>query len=344
MDGYEDYGNYGDTDRSPYGSDQSIRLTSREDLRRQADARDDTAYAGSDMRRERSHDGGTHDPHARHRSSERGRTRPARRRRGIPVPAAVVAVVLCAGLAALVTFFVMRPQVADAQKQARDANNQVTQLTVENKQLQEQLTLAQQQADAAKTSASQSGSSSSANSSTAPQTGSASQMQPSGAGQGVESPWIKDGKFSTGDATLDNEVKEFCDGKVNTSMALEDAALEVYKGVAWADYVERAEAQHPSGADWRLRFARQFYENNCSGNCYEFAPFLAYCLRYLGYSDAIAEGCLIEQQSGNWGDHGIVFVTNTDGRKCLCDTARGTNGWMLDADSYNLTIQDFENA
>lgn len=162
--------------------------------------------------------------------------------------------------------------------------------------------------------------------------------------KGVKSPWTQSGTFTTGDSTLDEEVKEFCDGIATTDMDIDTAALEVYKGVSWSTYVERDEAQHPSGKDWRIEFARQYYENGCSGNCYEFAPFLGYCLQYLGFEDAHGEAVLIELKSGGWGDHGLVFVTNTDGRSCLCDTSLGTNGWMLDETSYNYQIQDLENA
>ena len=326
MDGYGS--GYESGERPQRGTEQSIRLTGRDDVRRQMGAR--TAVAPEAHARHAAPSSGDARVAAPRHDGRRPRGR-APRRRGVPVLAALVVCLLGVVVSALVTYFVMKPRVAEAQKQAKEANNQVTQLTVENKQLQEQLSVAQQKAETAAASPTTTGSATSAPATTA-------------STEGVDSPWITNGKFSTGDATLDAEVKQFCDGIVDTSMPLDTALLEVYKGVAWADYVERAEAQHPSGADWRIRFARQFYENDCSGNCYEFAPFLAYCLRYMGLSDAIAEGCLIEQQSGGWGDHGIVFVTNTDGRKCLCDTARGTNGWMLDATSYNLTIQDFENA
>mgnify|MGYP006872998923 CR=1 FL=1 len=161
---------------------------------------------------------------------------------------------------------------------------------------------------------------------------------------GVKSPWTESGTYTSGDATLDEEVKEFCDGIATTDMDIDTALLEVYKGIAWSDYVERDDAQHPSGKDWRLEYARQYYEHDCSGNCYEFASFLGYCLQYMGLSDAHAEGVLVELESGGWGDHGIVYVTNTDGTPSICDTARGTNGWMLKESAYNVQMQDFEDA
>lgn len=164
------------------------------------------------------------------------------------------------------------------------------------------------------------------------------------AGNGVKDPWLKSGVFSSGDETLDEEVKTFCDGIANTDMDLATAALEVYKGVAWSEYVERDDAQHPAGPDWRIEYARKYYEHDCSGNCYEFASFLSFCLQYLGYTDAHAEGVLIEKQSGDWGDHGLVFVTNLDGTPSLCDTSKGTDGWMLKDTVYNIQMQDFESA
>ncbi len=161
---------------------------------------------------------------------------------------------------------------------------------------------------------------------------------------GVKSPWTDSGTFATGDASLDEDVKEFCDGIATTDMDNETALLEVYKGVAWSEYVERDDAQHPSGKDWRIEYAHKYYDHDCSGNCYEFAAFLSYCLQYMGLEDAHAEGIVLELQSGGWGDHGIVLVTNTDGEACLCDTSLGTNGWMLPETAYNMQIQDFENA
>ncbi len=161
---------------------------------------------------------------------------------------------------------------------------------------------------------------------------------------GVESPWTDSGTFTTGDASLDEDVKKFCDERATTDMDIDTALTEVYTGVAWSEYVERDDAQHPSGKDWRIEYAHKYYDHDCSGNCYEFAAFLSYCLQYMGLEDAHAEGILLELQSGGWGDHGIVFVTNTEGEACLCDTSLGLKGWMLPETSYNLEIQDFENA
>ena len=143
-------------------------------------------------------------------------------------------------------------------------------------------------------------------------------------------------------AMLDDEVKRFCDDNSMGVDDREDAALEVYKALAWAEYVERDNAQEPAGPEWRNTYAHQYFENGNSGNCYEFAAALMYCLRYMGYEDAVAEAILIELQSGSWGDHGIVFVTDADGSPRMCDTARGVDGWMIDVDAYNYTVEDVE--
>ncbi len=162
--------------------------------------------------------------------------------------------------------------------------------------------------------------------------------------EGVEDPWVESGTFTTGDSELDSEVKAFCDSIATEDMDFDTAVQNVYTGIAWSEYVERDDAQHPSGKDWRIKFARMYYENSCSGNCYEFAAFLSYCLQYMGYSDAHAEGVAIEFESGSWGDHGIVFLTDKSGSKCICDTARGLDGYMIPENSYNMEIQDFESA
>lgn len=208
----------------------------------------------------------------------------------------------------------MQPAINEAQQEAEDAQRELSDVTRELNLLKEE----------ARTKAGSKDSSATASK------------------EGVESPWTSTGRFTSGDSTLDTEVKEFCDKNGPSTMSRDEAALSIYKAIAWADYVERDNAQHPSGSDWRITYARQYYENDCSGNCYEFAAFLMYCLRYMGYDDAMAEGIEIELQSGNWGDHGIVFLTDNDGNDVLCDTARGTDAYMVSTDIYNYRIVDFE--
>ncbi|MDO4796853.1 MAG: hypothetical protein Q4A01_02410 [Coriobacteriales bacterium] len=261
---------------------------------------------------------------ARH-ASPPSQQRQRAKKPGVRVPLAlfVVALVLCVVGSVLITRAIMIGEVREARSEATAAQNKVTSLANE---------LEQERKNAKATSA------------TGTTTTEADGKKDTATGEGVESPWITDGKFSSGDATLDEEVKAYVDGIVDSSMDVDSAAFEMYKSIAWSNYVERDSAQKPSGKDWRTQFARQYYENDCSGNCYEFSAFLSYCLRYMGYADAKAEGAEIELQSGNWGDHAIVYVTNKDGSSCICDTARGTNAWMIPSTSYNLKIVDFENA
>lgn len=245
-----------------------------------------------------------------------------RQRRPFVIPIAYVLVLLIVGVgvSVLVTRAFMTPRIEEATAQAEEAQEQVKTLT---KRLETTIREAAENEASLKEELEKAG-------------------KKTDSKDGTKSPWISEGGLSSGDETLDNEVKAFCDARTDSSMSQDAAALEVYKGVAWSEYVERDNAQHPSGPNWRIEYARQYYENDCTGNCYEFAAFLSYCLQYLGYSDARAEGVGIQLESGMLGDHGLVFVTNTDGSACLCDTARGTDGWMIPADSYNMEIMNFE--
>lgn len=257
--------------------------------------------------------------------------RPAGAGASIPLIPAVVVLLVCIAASVFITrTIVLRTEGADAGTQAAASSTQTTSsqgsatgTTASSGDATATTTDATVSSDAATTSSS-----------------GTFKAQP---GNGVKSPWTTSGTFTSGDATLDEEVKDFCDGIATSDMGQDTAALEVYKGISWSLYVERDDAQNPSGKDWRIEYARKYYEHDNSGNCYEFAAFLGYCLQYLGFDDAIGEAVIVQLQSGDWGDHGLVFVTNTDGSKCLCDTSLGTNGWMLPISTYNYEIKDFEN-
>lgn len=269
--------------------------------------------------------------HARRAAPAQGGKRPASQhakpvqQQGLRVPIAVVAVLVVVSIVAsvLITRGIMISQVKTAQSEAAAAQNKATSLADELEKERKKTTTGTTTTD---------GQAQGQTTTATPAT------------TGVKSPWLDGTTWTSGDSALDEDVKGFCDDKANTTMAFEDAAMEVYKGIAWSDYVERDTAQHPSGKDWRLQYAKQYYDNGCSGNCYEFSAFLSYCMQYMGYPDAKVEGAEIELQSGNWGDHALVFLTNTDGSKCLLDTARGVDGWMLPETAYNMKIVDFENA
>lgn len=158
-------------------------------------------------------------------------------------------------------------------------------------------------------------------------------------GVGVEDPWVEGGRFSTGDADLDQIVKGFCDDNSKEGLSAEDNAFNVYCYAMWTEFIERDDNQHPTGPNWDITYAKQIMTED-GGNCYEQVAIGEYILKYFGYYDAQAEPCYILRQSGEYGDHGLLYVTNKDGRKCLCDPAFGANGWMLDADIYTVKVVD----
>ena len=157
--------------------------------------------------------------------------------------------------------------------------------------------------------------------------------------QGVEDPWVPSGRWSSGDPVLDGYVKEFCDGQVKEGLDFSDNAYNMYLSISWSNYVERDDNQNPQGQQWAYQNARSYWEMG-GGNCFEFSAFLSFCMQYFGYADAHAEPLVILFQSGNWGDHCIVFVTNKDGSQCLLDTARGSNGWMVPANAYTYEVNN----
>lgn len=274
------------------------------------------------------------------RYADKGSKKQTPQRRGVPLVAVLIIVVVCVAATFIITRSVYVPRIEEAERQTTQAKRQVTTLTQQLSKISDdsQDSSSSDSDVDSDTSSSSTSSSSSSDSSSKPKTGTAK------ASSGVEDPWTTSGTYTSGDSVLDGEVKAFVDSVVDSSMNKDAAALEMYKAIAWSDYVERETAQHPSGKNWRTQYARMYYENGCSGNCYEFASFLSFCLQYMGFEDATAQGVEIELQGGSWGDHGIVYVTNTDGTACLCDTARGTNGWMLPQGSYNVHMVDFENA
>lgn len=221
---------------------------------------------------------------------------------GLVPPLALLLVGVALAVAAVLA--VMNPRLASARKEAQAAQARSEQLSREVSELNDQIALFSD--------------------------------------VGVESPWTASGKFTSGDDTLDQEVKVFCDANSGSATTKEEAAFSVYMAIVGSDYVERDNAQEPGGDGWRAKYARQYFETDDSGNCYEFACAIMYCLRYLGYPDAKAEYVVVELQSGAWGEHGLCFVTNTDGQACFIDSSRGTNGWMLGTDAYNYQIRDVE--
>ena len=183
--------------------------------------------------------------------------------------------------------------------------------------------------------------SSQAASSEASEASSASAAAAAVAAVGVESPWTDDGRFSTGDSALDSYVKKLCDEHTTQGDTFDKAAYATNIYVTQTDYVERENNQSPWGETWDVEYAKQYFEQGNSGNCYNFAAVTEYILKYFGYSDAEAQPCIVKLQSGDWGDHGLVFVTNkVDNSRCLVDDALGTEGWMLDINIYDYDVRN----
>ncbi len=189
-----------------------------------------------------------------------------------------------------------------------------------------------------------SGGASKASSSTAASASSeaaSSQASSTTAKQGVASPWTDDGTFSTGDSTLDAYIKDVCDKHSKDGATYDENAYDTYIFVSRTDYVERQNNQSPWGPTWDVEYAKQYFEEGDSGNCYNYAAVVEYVLKYFGYSDAEAEPCVVALESGAWGDHGLVFVTNKkDNKRCIIDSSLSANGWMLDGDSYQYDIRN----
>ena len=168
---------------------------------------------------------------------------------------------------------------------------------------------------------------------------------PSTAAIGVDDPWVPSGKFTTGDAVLDTMIKEYCDANSSPDKTAEENAYNVYLAISWSDDVERMDGedfanQHPRGPDWDTQYSKQFLWAN-GGNCYEFSAITGFALQYFGYADAHGEPCEVLRQSGDYGPHGLVLVTDKDGTSCICDNAMGSNGWMIPATKYTFYVEDF---
>lgn len=160
-----------------------------------------------------------------------------------------------------------------------------------------------------------------------------------GSETGVEDRWVDTGYFTTGDDELDRLVKEFCDEHSDPNLSAAENAKKVYEQAVWREYVEDGENQEPVGPNWDIEYAKQSFRKG-TGNCFEFAACDEFILKYFGYTDVYAEPCFVLMQSGGYGDHGLTFVTDFDGRKCLCDSSLGANGWLLDADNYTVKLMN----
>lgn len=162
---------------------------------------------------------------------------------------------------------------------------------------------------------------------------------------GVEDPWVKSGLFTMGDTQLDAQIKAFCDAlSMEGNTALQNAQL-VYDTIVWSAYEERTAEQKPAGRDWDVALLRHYFSTGNpelgeggSGDAYEFAAATCYCLRYFGFSDAMAVPVLKTDDNGNEVGSALVIVTDADGERCVCDPAMSGDGWMIGLDRYDTIV------
>ncbi|MBR3317753.1 MAG: hypothetical protein IKG21_08085 [Atopobiaceae bacterium] len=162
---------------------------------------------------------------------------------------------------------------------------------------------------------------------------------------GVEDPWISAGTFTVGSEELDAAIKSFCDQHTAAGATVEEAAEATFDAIVESTYVDMLDK--PSGPNWVHRAAQQYFSYLKSesktmpeGDYYEFAAVIALCLRYFGYSDAIAVPVLHGMDNGGQYGAALCLVTNRDGVASVCDPALATDGWMLKRSGYNILIDD----
>lgn len=166
---------------------------------------------------------------------------------------------------------------------------------------------------------------------------------------GVEDPWVASNRFSTGNKDLDVQVKEFCDALTVEGATAQENAQTVYNTIVWSEYEERAEGDKPSGSDWDIAAARHYFDGGTpsegkggTGDVYEFAAAVSFCLRYFGYSDALAIPVLRGTTSTGQTSSALVIVTDEFGQSCVCDPTLSGNGWMLERGLYDIVVEDIE--
>lgn len=167
---------------------------------------------------------------------------------------------------------------------------------------------------------------------------------------GLQDNWVSSAVFTTGNKDLDIQVKDFCDALTTEGMTASENAQEVFNTIVWSGYEERTEEEKPMGRDWATVSARHYFDTGNpaegiggTGDAYEFAAAISYCLRYFGYSDALAIPVLIGKSGAGQYGSALVVVTDEDGRSCVCDPTLSADGWMLDRSTYNtILVEDID--
>lgn len=160
---------------------------------------------------------------------------------------------------------------------------------------------------------------------------------------GVEDPWIEAGSFTVGDEELDAYIRDFCKECSPAGATADEAAQATFNVIVDSTYLYRIDK--PMGLDWVARSAKEYFTSDDGmgghqGDVYEYASVLALCLRYFGFSDAIAVPTVNTSGVGDADGSALCLVTNSDGTGCVCDPAVGTAGWMLPRTSYDILVDD----
>lgn len=183
-------------------------------------------------------------------------------------------------------------------------------------------------------------------------TQSAGAPQETGAAQaqsyvGVPDPWVMTGNFTIGDPELDAQIKEFCDAFSGEGTSSEVAAQTVYNNIVWGNYTPREAGQQPRGKDWSWVAARLYFDaarpeegEAGDGDYYEYAAALTCCLRYFGYTYVTALPVVSWDEWGNQTGSAICYVMDEAGVRYVCDPSQGTLGWMLDAATQDIVVDD----
>ncbi|MDO4797440.1 MAG: hypothetical protein Q4A01_05395 [Coriobacteriales bacterium] len=165
---------------------------------------------------------------------------------------------------------------------------------------------------------------------------------------GVEDRWVTSGYFTTGDKNLDAKVKQFCDALTVEGSNASSNALEVYNNIMWNySIVDRGEKAKPAGPNWDTACARDFFSRydaaaglGGEADYYELAAVVACCLRYFGYSDALAVPVVIDSGGESTVDAAYCLVTDENGAARICDPTMGAAGWMTDRYSHKFMVDD----
>lgn len=166
--------------------------------------------------------------------------------------------------------------------------------------------------------------------------------------QGVDDPWTTSKYFTTGDKNLDEKVKRFCDDLTEDGATASSNAQTVFNNLMW-NYSYSDQGQNkPAGPEWDIACARDFlnrYEaaGGLGGEAdyYELAAVTSFCLRYFGFTDALAVPVVLSASGSSDGyETAYCLVTSEMGAACICDPTLGANGWMLDRYSYTFMVDD----